>query len=107
MNEKYGKRAVLEFSSVKDELLYIRRGKYGPVETGSQGLCTVSYTQTSWHYDGFGCGIKFRFVGDGADRLFVRKWQAEFAAQQSCKQILLALDFAIQDPSLELEMPIL
>ncbi len=47
MNEKYGKRAVLEFSSVKDELLYIRRGKYGPVETGSQELCTVSYTQTS------------------------------------------------------------
>lgn len=36
MNEKYGKRAVLEFSSVKDELLYIRRGKYGQVKTGSQ-----------------------------------------------------------------------
>jgi len=47
MNEKYGKRAVLKFSSVKDELLYIRRRKYGPVETGSQELCTVSYTQTS------------------------------------------------------------
>jgi hypothetical protein len=29
MNEKYGRRAVLEFSSVKDELLHIRREKYG------------------------------------------------------------------------------
>jgi len=27
MNEKYGRRAVLEFSSVKEELLHIRRGK--------------------------------------------------------------------------------
>jgi hypothetical protein len=47
MNEKYGRRAVLEFSSVKGDLLHIRRGKYGPVEADSQELCTVSYTQTS------------------------------------------------------------
>jgi len=47
MNEKYGKRTVLEFSSVKYKLLYIRRGKYGQVKTGSQELCTVSHTQTS------------------------------------------------------------
>jgi len=47
MNEKYGKRAVLEFSSVKEELLHIRREKYGPVETSSQELCMVSYTQSS------------------------------------------------------------
>jgi len=55
MNEKYGKRAVLEFSSVKDELLYIRRGKYGPVETGSQELCTVSYTQILVYYEISAC----------------------------------------------------
>jgi hypothetical protein len=48
MNEKYGMRVVLEFSSVKEELLLIRRAKYGPVnEAGSQELCTVNYTQTS------------------------------------------------------------
>jgi hypothetical protein len=55
MNEKYGKRAVLEFSSVKDELLYIRRGKYGPVETGSQELYTVSYTQILVYYEISAC----------------------------------------------------
>lgn len=45
MNEKYQPRTLRDFSLAKEELLGIRREKYGQVEVGSSALCPVSHTQ--------------------------------------------------------------
>jgi len=47
MNDKYQRRTLRDFSLVKEDLLSIRRGKYGQADAVPEELSTVSHTQDS------------------------------------------------------------